>query len=67
MTEIQGIEKEFTWHPSETVGTWLLQCWDSGASSVSLSSNEACQLGNITQDSAVDRGTGRCLGGVATL
>jgi len=67
MTEIQGIRKEFMQYPNETVVSWLLWCWDNRASSVSLNSNEACQLGNITWHSAIDRGISRCLDRVATL
>ncbi|XP_072186313.1 uncharacterized protein [Excalfactoria chinensis] len=67
ITEIQGMRKEFTRVPGESVVTWLLRCWDSGAGSVSLSCNEARQLGNISRNPSVDRGISRCLDGVATL
>jgi len=67
MTEIQGSRKEFIQHPNETVVTWLLWCWDSGASSMSLDGNKALQRENIAQDSAIDRGISRCLNRFATL
>ena len=67
MTEIQGSRKEFTRHPNKTLVTWLLRCWDGGASSLSLHSNEARQLGGIAKDSSIDRGISRCLDGATTL
>ena len=41
MTEIQSSRKEFTRRPNETLVTWLLRCWDGGASSLSLDGNKA--------------------------
>ena len=67
MTEIQSSRKEFTRGPNETLVTWLLHCWDGGASSLSLDGNEACQLGDIARDKSIDRGISRCLDGAATL
>ena len=67
MTEIQGSRKEFTRHPNKTLVTWLLRCWDGGASSLSLDGNEARQLGGIAKDSSIDRGISRCLDGATTL
>ena len=67
MTEIQSSRKEFERCPNETLVTWLLCCWDSGASSLSPGGNEARQLGDIARDKSIDRGISRCLDGAATL
>ena len=67
MTEIQGSRKEFTRRPNETLVSWLVHCWDGGASSLSLDGNEAHQLGAIARDPAIDKGISRCLDGAATL
>ncbi|XP_052520751.1 uncharacterized protein LOC128071766 [Tympanuchus pallidicinctus] len=67
MTEIQGSRKEFTRRPNETLVSWLVRCWDSGAHSLSLDSNEARQLGAIARDPAIDRGISRCSDEAATL
>ena len=67
VTEIQGLRKDFAWHPNELTVTWLLQCWDNGANSVSLDSREARQLGSTAKDSAIDRGISRCLDGAFIL
>ena len=67
MTEIQSSRKEFTRHPNGILVTWLLRCWDGGASSLSLDGNEARQLGDIARDKSIDRGISRCLNGAATF
>lgn len=67
MTEIQSSRKEFTRHPNGILVTWLLRCWDGGASSLSLDGNEARQLGDIARDKSIGRGISRCLDGAATL
>lgn len=67
MTEIQSSRKEFTRRLNETLVTWLLRCWDGGASSLSLDGNKARQLGDIARDKSIDRGISRCLDGAATL
>ncbi|XP_052549334.1 uncharacterized protein LOC128085658 [Tympanuchus pallidicinctus] len=67
MTEIQGSRKEFTWRPNETLVSWLVRCWDSGAHSLSLDGNEARQLGAIARDPAIDRGISRCSDEAASL
>ncbi|XP_021236236.1 uncharacterized protein LOC110389699 [Numida meleagris] len=60
MTELRVLRKDFTQHPGERIVTWLLRCWDSGANSALLDSTEACQLGSIARDSAIDRDIRRC-------
>ena len=67
LNEIRGLRKDFTRHPSEPIVTWLLRCWDNGASSVSLDGSEARQLGGIARDSAIDRHIGTCQNGSYTL
>ena len=67
MTKIQGSGKEFTWRPNKTPVTWLLHCWDGGASSLSLDGNEAHQLGGIARHSSIDRRISRSLDRAASL
>ncbi|XP_048786416.1 uncharacterized protein LOC125686467 [Lagopus muta] len=67
MTEIQGSRKEFTRRLNESLVSWLVRCWDSGAHSLSLDGNEARQLGAIARDPAIDRGISRCLDEAASL
>ncbi|XP_048786377.1 uncharacterized protein LOC125686442 [Lagopus muta] len=67
MTEIQGSRKEFTRRPNETLVSWLVRCWDSGAHSLSLDGNEARQLGAIARDPAIDGGISRCSDEAASL
>jgi len=67
MTEIQSSRKEFSWRLNETLVTWLLHCWDGGASSLSLDGNKSRQLGDIARDKSIDRGISRCLDAAATL
>ena len=50
MTEIQGSRKELTWRSNKTLVTWLLRCWDAGASNLSPDGNEARQLGDIARE-----------------
>ena len=67
MTEIQGSRKELTRHPNKTLVTWLLRCWDGGASRLSLDGNQARQLGDIAREKSIGGGISRCLDGAATL
>ncbi|XP_048786349.1 uncharacterized protein LOC125686424 [Lagopus muta] len=67
MTEIQGSRKEFTRRLNESIVSWLVRCWDSGAHSLSLDGNEARQLGAIARDPAIDRGISRCSDEAASL
>lgn len=67
INEIRGSRQDFARHPNEPTVTWLLQCWDNGANSVSLDSREAHQLGSIAGDSAIDRGISTCQNEAFTL
>jgi len=49
------MQKDFSHHPGEHIATWLLQCWDNGASSLELEGKEAKQLGSLARDGGTDR------------
>ncbi|KAK4828829.1 hypothetical protein QYF61_000886 [Mycteria americana] len=44
---------------SEHVVTWLLRCWDNGASSLELESKEAKQPGSLPREGGIDKATGK--------
>ncbi|KAK4815810.1 hypothetical protein QYF61_007419 [Mycteria americana] len=44
---------------SEHIVTWLLRCWDSGASSPGLEGKEAKQLGSLSREGGIDKATGK--------
>ncbi|KAK4828100.1 hypothetical protein QYF61_023462 [Mycteria americana] len=39
--------------------TWLLQCWDNGASSLELEGKEAKQLGSLSREAGIDKEIGK--------
>ncbi|GAB0209419.1 hypothetical protein GRJ2_003407600 [Grus japonensis] len=45
LSELRDIRKDFSRLPGEHIITWLLCCWDNGASSLELEGREAKQLG----------------------
>ncbi|XP_049685369.1 uncharacterized protein LOC126050896 [Accipiter gentilis] len=59
MSELCDMRKDFSHHPGEHIVTWLLQCWDSGASSVELEGKEAKQLGSLSREGGIDKAIGR--------
>ena len=46
---------DFSSHPGERTVTWLLRCWDNGASSLELEGREAKQLGSLTREGGIDK------------
>ncbi|XP_074884057.1 uncharacterized protein LOC142031085 [Buteo buteo] len=59
MSELCDMRKDFSRHPGEHIVTWLLRCWDSGASSVELEGKEAKQLGSLSREGGIDKAIGR--------
>jgi len=41
LSELRDMRKDFTRHPGEHIVTWLLRCWDNGASSLELEGQAA--------------------------
>ncbi|KAM9628657.1 uncharacterized protein ACIBXB_017824 [Morphnus guianensis] len=59
LSELRDMRKEFSRHPGEHIVTWLLRCWDNGASSVELEGKEAKQLGSLSREGGIDKAIGR--------
>ena len=53
------MRKDFGHHPGEHTVTWLLKCWDNGASSLELEGKEAKQLGTLSSEGGIDKVIGR--------
>ncbi|KAK4810980.1 hypothetical protein QYF61_014452 [Mycteria americana] len=53
------MRKDFSRHPGEHIVTWLLRCWDSGASSLELEGKEAKQLGSLSREGGIDKAIGK--------
>lgn len=47
--------QDFSCHPAEHVVTWLLQCWDNGASRLELMGSEARQLELLSRERSIDK------------
>jgi len=47
LSELRDMRKDFSRHPGEHIVTWLLRCWDNGASSLELEGKEAKQLRSL--------------------
>ncbi|GAB0177816.1 hypothetical protein GRJ2_000246900 [Grus japonensis] len=58
LSELQDVQESFSRQLGEQLVTWLLQCWDSGASSLELEGREAKQLGSLSRE----RGIGKAIG-----
>ncbi|KAK4819775.1 hypothetical protein QYF61_011375 [Mycteria americana] len=59
LSELQDMQKYFSCHPGKHVVTWLLQCWDNGASSLELEGKEAKQLGSLSREGGIDKAVGK--------
>ncbi|GAB0183663.1 hypothetical protein GRJ2_000831600 [Grus japonensis] len=51
--------KDFSCLPGEHIITWLLHCWDNGASSLELEGREAKQLGSLSREGGIDKAIGK--------
>ncbi|KAK4829624.1 LOW QUALITY PROTEIN: hypothetical protein QYF61_005751 [Mycteria americana] len=53
------MQKDFSRRPGKHFVTWLLRCWDSGASSLELEGKEAKQLGSLSRERGIDKAIGK--------
>jgi len=59
LSELLDVRKDFSCHPGEHIVTWLLRCWDNGASSLELEGKEAKQLGSLDREGDIDKAIGK--------
>ncbi|GAB0207174.1 hypothetical protein GRJ2_003183000 [Grus japonensis] len=59
LSELRDIRKDFSRLPGEHIITWLLRCWDNGASSLELEGREAKQLGSLSREGGIDKAIGK--------
>jgi len=59
LSELRDMRKDFSRHPAEHSVTWLLQCWDNGASRLELKGREAKQLGSLARQGSIDKVFGK--------
>ncbi|KAK4821436.1 hypothetical protein QYF61_020019 [Mycteria americana] len=59
LSELRDMQKYFSRCPGKHVVTWLLQCWDNGASSLELEGKEAKQLGSLSREGGIDKAIGK--------
>ncbi|GAB0209297.1 hypothetical protein GRJ2_003395400 [Grus japonensis] len=55
LRELRDMRKDFGPLPGEHIITWLLRCWDNGASSLELEGREAKQLGSLSREGGIDK------------
>jgi len=55
LRELRDMRKDFSCHPGEHIFTWLLWCWDNGASSLELEGRKAKNLGSLAREGSFDR------------
>ncbi|KAK4825938.1 hypothetical protein QYF61_003450 [Mycteria americana] len=59
LSELQDMQKDLSCHSGEHVVTWLLRCWDNGASSLQLQGKEAKQPGSLSRQGGIDKVIGK--------
>ncbi|GAB0203200.1 ubiquitin carboxyl-terminal hydrolase 4 [Grus japonensis] len=59
LSELRDMWKDFSCLPGEHIITWLLRCWDNGASSLELEGREAKQLGSLSREGGIDKAIGK--------
>ncbi|GAB0210301.1 hypothetical protein GRJ2_003495900 [Grus japonensis] len=59
LSELRDMQKDFSCLPGEHIITWLLRCWDNGASSLELEGREAKQLGSLSREGGIDKAIGK--------
>ncbi|GAB0198287.1 hypothetical protein GRJ2_002294700 [Grus japonensis] len=59
LSELRDMRKDFSHLPGEHIITWLLRCWDNGASSLELEGREAKQLGSLSREGGIDKAIGK--------
>ena len=58
LSELQVMQKDF-FQQGKRILSWLLWCWDIGASSQELEGKEAWQLGSFAKGKVIDKGIGK--------
>ncbi|PKU33849.1 ubiquitin carboxyl-terminal hydrolase 4 [Limosa lapponica baueri] len=59
LSELRDMRKDFSRLPGEYIVTWLLRCWDNGASSLELEGREPRQLGSLSREGGIDKAIGK--------
>jgi len=59
LSQLRDMQKYFSRHPGKHIVTWLLQCWNNGASSLELEGREAKQLGYLAREGGIDKAIGK--------
>ncbi|GAB0208886.1 hypothetical protein GRJ2_003354300 [Grus japonensis] len=59
LSELRDMRKDFSRLPGEHIITWLLCCWDNGASSLEFERREARQLGSLSREGGIDKAIGK--------
>ncbi|GAB0208475.1 hypothetical protein GRJ2_003313200 [Grus japonensis] len=59
LSELRDMQNDFSCHPYKHIITWLLRCWDNGASSLELEGREAKQLGSLSREGGIDKAIGK--------
>ncbi|GAB0209749.1 hypothetical protein GRJ2_003440600 [Grus japonensis] len=59
LRELRDMRKDFSHLPGEHIITWLLCCWDNGASSLELEGREAKQVGSLSREGGIDKAIGK--------
>ncbi|KAK4806974.1 hypothetical protein QYF61_027341 [Mycteria americana] len=59
LSKLRDMRKDYGRQPGEQIATWLLRCWDTGASRLELEGKEAQQLGSLSRERGIDKGIGR--------
>ncbi|GAB0203775.1 hypothetical protein GRJ2_002843100 [Grus japonensis] len=59
LSELRDMRKDFSCLPGEHIITWLLHCWDNGASSLELEGRETKQLGSLSREGDIDKAIGK--------
>ncbi|GAB0203397.1 hypothetical protein GRJ2_002805300 [Grus japonensis] len=59
LSELRDMRKDFSRLPGEHIITWLLRCWDNGASSLELEGREAKQLRSLSREGGIDKAIGK--------
>ena len=55
LSKLRDTRKDFSHHPGKHIITWLLRCWDNGASILELEGKEAKQLGSLAMEGGIDK------------
>jgi len=59
LSKLRDMPKDFSRHPGEHIVTWLLSCWDNGASSLELEDREDKQMGTLSREGGIDKAIGK--------